>query len=291
MNFKNVLKKIATPFVAIGRWIKETAWVQPLLIVGVIFGIIFCIPSITKAVQDSQQSTSIEWYSQKQLSLENVDNDKSVANDFFKDFTVAQTQWGKNEKTEAKKTMNKYASEGKFFLFFVQEDCTGCDETQEAFNYLSNNWDTLINNTSKTYPSFAYQSIFCDQKLDGDSYKKYTPFDYLFTSSYFNTFSENAYYAGTKSNYYVHSDATIKNSIESNLNKLNASDAASAKPSSDFQTPMVVEFDLNDTNTSESIIANILYGFQGSDKYERADNIANCWKNLYEFSDSGKETI
>ena len=220
-----------------------------------------------------------------------MSTDKKRCYDFFKDFTVAQTQWGKNEKTEAKKTMNKYASEGKFFLFFVQEDCTGCDETQEAFNYLSNNWDALINNTSKTYPSFAYQSIFCDQKLDGDSYKKYTPFDYLFTSSYFNTFSENAYYAGTKSNYYVHSDATIKNSIESNLNKLNASDAASAKPSSDFQTPMVVEFDLNDKNTSESIIANILYGFQGSDKYERADNIANCWKNLYEFSDSGKETI
>ena len=43
----NILRKIATPFVAIWRWIKETAWVQPLLIVGIIFAIIFSIPSIT----------------------------------------------------------------------------------------------------------------------------------------------------------------------------------------------------------------------------------------------------
>ena len=46
-----VLKILATPFIAIWRWIKETAWVQPLLIVGLIFGIIFSIPSITSWVK------------------------------------------------------------------------------------------------------------------------------------------------------------------------------------------------------------------------------------------------
>ena len=41
-----ILKVIATPFVALWRWIKETAWVQPLLIVGCIFAVIFSIPCL-----------------------------------------------------------------------------------------------------------------------------------------------------------------------------------------------------------------------------------------------------
>jgi hypothetical protein len=43
-----VLKAIGDFFVRIWRWIKETAWVQPLLIVGAIFAIIFSIPYFTK---------------------------------------------------------------------------------------------------------------------------------------------------------------------------------------------------------------------------------------------------
>lgn len=45
------LKVIGTPFIKLWTWIKETAWVQPLLIVGIIFAIIFSIPSITSWVQ------------------------------------------------------------------------------------------------------------------------------------------------------------------------------------------------------------------------------------------------
>ena len=47
-----VLKILATPFIAIWRWIKETAWVQPLLIVGLIFGIMLgdALPHISVAL-------------------------------------------------------------------------------------------------------------------------------------------------------------------------------------------------------------------------------------------------
>ena len=45
-------------FIAIGRffkkiweWIKSTAWVQPLLIVAIIFGVIFSINTITNAIK------------------------------------------------------------------------------------------------------------------------------------------------------------------------------------------------------------------------------------------------
>ena len=38
-----VLRAIGGFFARIGRWIKETAWIQPLLIVGAIFAVIFAI--------------------------------------------------------------------------------------------------------------------------------------------------------------------------------------------------------------------------------------------------------
>ena len=73
----NVLKKLGTPFVALWRWIKETAWVQPLLIVGVIFAIIFSIPSITSWVQSWDfGDDKYNWLENKQLSLEGITDEK-----------------------------------------------------------------------------------------------------------------------------------------------------------------------------------------------------------------------
>ena len=46
-----VLRAIGRFFARIGRWIRDTAWIQPLLIVGGIFGIIFSIPYITNWVK------------------------------------------------------------------------------------------------------------------------------------------------------------------------------------------------------------------------------------------------
>ena len=55
-----ILTAIGAFFGRIWKWIRETAWVQPLLIVGVIFGIIFSIrpivDSITKLQEDLNSS-------------------------------------------------------------------------------------------------------------------------------------------------------------------------------------------------------------------------------------------
>ena len=50
-------------FIAIGRffkkiweWIKSTAWVQPLIIVAIIFGVIFSINPITNAIKEAVEA-------------------------------------------------------------------------------------------------------------------------------------------------------------------------------------------------------------------------------------------
>ena len=64
-----ILKAIGGFFVKIWRWIKETAWVQPLLIVGAIFAIIFSIPYFTEWI-NSIGIGSENYYSAHKVSLE-----------------------------------------------------------------------------------------------------------------------------------------------------------------------------------------------------------------------------
>ena len=203
-----VLKKIAAPFIAIGRWIKETAWVQPLLIVGCVFAIIFSIPSITKAIQDATKETDIDWYAVKQLSLDGTAKGSSEVDKFLEDYNNAQNAWSNGKFDEAREAMSKYGSEDRFILFFVQSDCSGCEDTQEAFSYLSDNWDSLINNETDNngntikYADFSYVSIIADEEVkDNDDYKKKNPFEYLYGNGNFYSFVYDAIDAGKTSNY------------------------------------------------------------------------------------------
>ncbi|MDD3938419.1 MAG: hypothetical protein PHU55_01520, partial [Bacilli bacterium] len=107
----NILKAIGAFFVRIGRWIKDTAWVQPLLIVGAIFAVIFSIPSITSWIEGlAEDARSSEKYYQKfQRSLAGGETSEA-------DKLIADIQDG-----DAKSSIGE-----KFFLVFVSEDCSAC---------------------------------------------------------------------------------------------------------------------------------------------------------------------
>lgn len=283
-------RKLATPFIAIGRWIKETAWVQPLLIVGVLFAIIFSIPSISKAIKDANAETDVEWYTAKQLKLDDVATKESQVNEFLEEYINAQEAWSKGNNDEAKNIMKKYSESEKFVLFFVQSDCQACEDTQEACEYVIDNWDALINNEEgKEYQPFEYQSIICDQEIeDKKEYEKRKPFDYLYGDGNWFQFIYDAIDAGTHSNYYrFGKEATT---IQNNLNSIIQADSSSASFSSNFQTPMIVEFNLNsEENKTEYIISNIIFKLDGDDVYARSEFLVNMWKNKGVFSDNGKE--
>ena len=74
-----VLSAIGRFFARIGRWIKETAWIQPLLIVGAIFAVIFAIPHIINGVKGwfNDSDSTNAFYAQYRLSLSGADNIKT----------------------------------------------------------------------------------------------------------------------------------------------------------------------------------------------------------------------
>ena len=169
-----VLRAIGAFFARIGRWIRDTAWVQPLLIVGGIFAIIFSIPSITKWVQSwfSTGDAAVSFY--KNSGYKKLDNGGSdgVGSDADKLLSFIFSE----DKTDA-----QYKQYGeKFFVTFVQEDCSTCSSIYKGWKTAKDNWGKAsgfksVKNTSTneviytaSKGDFKMYTIFVDQKNSDD---------------------------------------------------------------------------------------------------------------------------
>lgn len=122
-----VLRVIGAFFAKIGRWIANTAWVQPLLIVGGIFGIIFSIPYIKKGIEGLQTDNTdykYLYYQNRALGLsENGKADKLLT--YLENFS----------EDDQKKIEKEYGSQ--FVLAFVQKKCQNCKDGVAGFKYVS----------------------------------------------------------------------------------------------------------------------------------------------------------
>ncbi len=279
----NILKKIGTPFIAIWRWIKETAWVQPLLIVGIIFAIIFSIPSITKGIQGlmNQQESDIVYFQQHQLSLKGSKRgeENSQANIFFDNFVEAQGLWENGDKEGARDLLSSYSNNGdKFFLFFVQEECAGCTSLKEGAEYLEDNWSTYVTDSKEA--SFHFQSIIVDQEIDDQYYEDENkhPIDDLVTYQSYLEFYRIVMGNIQNQRYYINvgirDGSSGQNTIYSNTEAL--------INTTDLQTPTIMLLDLTDANTSSYIVSEVFYTSDAtfsaaSDVYGKASFIADAW--------------
>ena len=168
-----VLRAIGNFFVKIGRWIRDTAWVQPLLIVGGIFAIIFSIPYITKWVQSwfTTGDAAVSFYKNNgYLKLSNGDADgKNSDADKLLQFILSDD----SEKTEEQ--YKKYGE--KFFVTFVQEDCSTCSSVYKGWKTAKESWGkatgfnrVLDKDGNELYKAsksdFKMYTIFVDQTND-----------------------------------------------------------------------------------------------------------------------------
>ena len=280
-----VLKVIGTPFIKLWTWIKETAWVQPLLIVGIIFAVIFSIPSITSWVQSwNFGSDTYTFLQNKKLSLEGMtDVPSGQAADFFSSYVSAREKWSNDDKEGARNDMKAYVGDSnKMILFFVAEDDTGAS-VNEAANYLVNEgWSNLVTAEFPEAPAFQYQAIFTDQTIDlgddDDTYKDKNPFAYLWQSANYQQFVEDAYFVTTVSPYYINlEEASAKTTLKNN--------AENIVSSSNYTSNLAyyVTIDLTDTNTTDNIITNVFFEITGADKYEKAEFLSEAWTNSEDF--------
>ena len=125
-----ILRAIGAFFAKIGRWIAGTAWVQPLLIVGGIFGIIFSIPYIKKGIEGLQvDNTDYKYLYYKDHSLSLSENGKA-------DKLLGYLE---NFSTEDQANIRKEFG-SQFLLTFVQKNCANCKECVAGYkDYASRN--------------------------------------------------------------------------------------------------------------------------------------------------------
>lgn len=260
-----VLRAIGRFFARIGRWIRDTAWVQPLLIVGGIFAIIFSIPYITKWVQSWFESgnQAESFFSEYKLSLEGCENGTSEADGLFK-YMVG------DESVNQEEAKAKYGD--KFFIMLTKSDCEGCEDAYKGLKCLRDNWNK---NEFSTGDTFRMYSLFVDT-LDSDEEKN------LFQEYFYNNYDvhfEELASAMTLAPYYSNKGGSTT-SYATNIDSL-------ADPESmSVPTLFYVDTAYNETASQKNRlqVTEVLFTVdakdtQGSADFGRARTLFDCWRH------------
>lgn len=279
-----VLRAIGNFFARIGRWIRDTAWVQPLLIVGGIFAIIFSIPYITKWVKSwgNDGTTATEkFYNNTKLSLKGCDKKESDVDKMFQ-YLIALED---NDTVGIEAGKKKFGE--KFFLCFVQEGCSGCENNYDGLSYLKSNFTTKDDKADLFLDGgdFKYHSIYTDQTVDGLTYDNI--FDHFIIENYQQVFESLCSTFADEQNYpYLVNQGGTSSSYYTNVTKL----------ADTLESPTIFLIDTTNSNsitTSNYGVTEILFTASGkdgkSDSLYKAMTFADCWNHADIFSPEYKD--
>lgn len=226
-----VLRAIGGFFAKIGRWIANTAWIQPLLIVGGIFGIIFSIPYIKQAIDKSKIDNTdyeYEWFKNPARSL-------SLEEDGGADKLLGYI-------TEERPDLVKADFGEKFYLSFVQKECSGCRNNITGFAEFETDFYNLVTNGEV----YKHYTIVVDTMDDNGDY----PAQKLFNKNqeFFSKMS-SIFGEGSFGDYILSINASDQfSTIKSNLATLTDTDYIT-EDATGFLTPFTIMFDYNKYET------------------------------------------
>lgn len=264
-----ILRAIGNFFAKIGRWIRDTAWVQPLLIVGAIFALIFSIPHLIDWV-GSWFTSGVEsqrFYTAYQYDLGNANKETSQVDKLFDSIKAGNA--------------NEVVGADKFFLSFVKEDCSVCEDQYTGYKILTKNWG---------------KGEFSD--LKGEKFKMVTI--YIDTEKKINDVEENLFKYVWKNHSWIFENFTegyeeseyaqykgYTAGCTSFTNLFDADDDGNFK----IETPSTFFFDF--TGDSEwswngnSIqgLSEIMFSIPGDNEWDRARTLHDCWLHTGVFAD------
>jgi len=268
-----VLAAIGRFFKKIWDWIKQTAWIQPLLIVGIIFGVIFSIPSIVKAIEKgkTEKNTASAYYNRFKFSLKDGENSKADK------FTISLGKILAGDEGAEASFKNEFPELGeKFFVTYVDKDCTECEASKDGFQI----FEKKLNNTdaykSNDGAPFHMVTIFADDENEGEtteSEPRQAFYNYLGRNlDFFADAGEAAY----DTSYYVNGHLSA-----SDLEALETADEENFSYPTIFLVEIGSMVEKNDRDYAG--ITEVMFGVPGSDKNEKAKNLLDCWNHTDEF--------
>ena len=276
----NILKSINAGFTKLWRWIKETAWVQPLLIVGGIFAIIFSISKFNSWFSVMAVGTNSGYFTSYRLSLENEGKeDYETATDKLA-ATINDFSFGEYEDYASLKAAldkeNVISTYGvKYYLIFVEQECAGCTNAEDAFYRLSNNWNTPTFKIEDGN-SFRMHAIFADESSTND-------IDYALAEDqaafnrFVKKFDDRDLWARAGGKLEVAPYKENKGISETKYEHLVNAEY------DNWETPSIFLVDWTEAafNAGRFGISEVLFGFTtGTSDFERATLLENMWNHV-----------
>ena len=269
-----ILRAIGGFFAKIGRWIAATAWVQPLLIVGGIFGIIFSIPYIKKAFDTEEDTTDYNyvWYSQRCLTLYKGGQADRLLGYFEKG--------GQSSVESIKQEFGD-----KFFLTFVKKGCADCNSSIAGYV------NAIANAGALNIAGFRMYSVLIDivDPADTTTYlaRKLIDEHKGFLDAIDQGFGEGDSYKLYK-NLYAEGQTGIDkvNSLKTSIDKLTSSTDLTKDG---FTTPFTIMFDYSKTISNDNFFhvsgitalyfnyADIMIDYSDKNNTTRGYFIRDCW--------------
>lgn len=291
----NILKSIGASFTKLWRWIRETAWVQPLLIVGAIFAVIFSIPKATSWVQSFGVGTSTAYYMAQKKTLEGETSDSKDISSEADKLTYALLKWSNfadqkeystydefkaafNADTEYKPIIDRAGGE-KFYLVYVAKDNESCNEVQEGFENLQNNWGIGSRYVPADGRAFAFSTIYTDEDSTNDS--DYTvDADKVAFNRYLVKFDDIGFFNDAGARFDTCPYKKNAN-LSSSSNYDNFTEAGTKFDSSSFVKPTVILVDFSEEafNLGRVGVSEILFGVSGSTAYDKATLLMQMWNH------------
>lgn len=289
-----ILKAISNAFSRFWRWIRETAWVQPLLIVGGIFAVVFSIPKFSTWFQAMGAEGTSGYYSSFRLSLEGegrVDNLNGVETPHDSEADkltrtlhehsyqfVNQEDFASYEDYRASLEKDGTLAYGeKYYLAYVSRDSAGAETAQKAFSTLEANWGSAFA-PEISDESFKLHAIFTDEaSTNDDDYELEN--DKKAFSRYLNKWN-----AGDGGADFF---SFVGTSLEDTAYKANASIADTnyaniATPDVEtwaVPTIFLVDFTESAWDSGRFGLTEALFSVTGDNDYEKAKLLMNMWNH------------
>ena len=263
-----VLSAIGGFFARIGRWIKETAWIQPLLIVGAIFAIIFAIPHIIDGVKGwfDESDAANKYFNKYSLSLNNaVEKEGAFVGTSKVDELLTYIEDGNVEKVKS------ITKEDRFFIAFVEEDNSSCKDLYGGLKMFQDKYNK--NDEFKGLNgNFKLITIYTDT-TDTVNDEEINLFDRVWSNHYslFETMADGTYLPNT---FYALNKGYTQNNYESAF----TSDKLDECP---MNAPLLMYFDYTDdnkvTNKKVAGLSDVIFSLDGASDLEKARTLKNCW--------------
>ena len=280
-----VLSAIGRFFARIGRWIKETAWIQPLLIVGAIFAVIFAIPHIINGVKGwfNDSDSTNAFYAQYRLSLTGADKIKTGEEVGSSQVDKLFTYLADPAKEE---DAIKMVGKERFFIAFVEKDSSSAEDLAKGLKTFRDKWNNAeFASDLKDKGSFKLITIYTDTKNDDDE----NLFDMVWRN-HIGLFEDLADGLNLPNTYYAKNNGYDANKYATTF--VGSDEKTEECPMS---TPLLMYFDFsknadgqpNNPNQNQTIkgLSDVIFSVEGDNDLEKARTLKRCWCHTNEFGE------